>query len=184
MARTKITRYCVRCGTQVKRPRAKYCSYECSWAGQLKCADELFWKKVDISGECWLWQSTHRSGGYGNFVSQSKSILAHRYSYELVYGPIPEGLFVLHSCDVKLCVRPTHLSVGTQLENMQQCKARGRTPFGEKQGQSKLTDADVRKIRTMYASGEYTFDQLAEIFPVRRHTISKAVRRLTWAHIN
>lgn len=118
------------------------------------------------------------------FVARGKSTLAHRYSYELVYGPIPEGLFVLHSCDVKACVRPTHLSVGTQLENMQQCKARGRTPFGEKQGQSKLTDQTVREIRALYASGKFTFDQLAQMFPVRRHTISKAVRRLTWTHID
>jgi hypothetical protein len=144
----------------------------------------MFWSKVHRTNDCWFWTSGHKSGGYGNFVLRGKPTLAHRFSYELANGPIPEGLFILHSCDNKLCVRPEHLRAGTQLENMQDCKAKGRTPFGEKRGASKLTDEMVREIRALYASGQFTFDQLSKMYPVRRHTISKAVRRLTWAHVD
>jgi hypothetical protein len=63
---------------------------------------------------------------YGQFVMNGKSMLAHRASYELFVGPIPEGMLVLHTCDLPLCVKPQHLWLGTQAENMRDAIRKGR----------------------------------------------------------
>jgi hypothetical protein len=114
--------------------------------------NERFWSKVKISDQCWVWCAATFRSGYGSFNSKySASKLAHRYSYEEFYGPIPEGMCVLHTCDVRNCVRPTHLFLGTLKDNAQDAwnKGRGKVPdnSGDKQGRAKLTWADVHRIR-------------------------------------
>lgn len=84
-----------------------------------------FWSKVDKSGDCWVWTAYVQDSGYGWFRLQGRSVRAHRVSYELANGPIPEGLYVLHSCDNKLCVKPEHLRVGTHAENVREAVERG-----------------------------------------------------------
>lgn len=82
-------------------------------------AQERFWAKVagpDANG-CWLWQHC-TSHGYGSFVVDGKKIRAHRYSYERLVGPIPDGLTLDHLCHVKACVNPAHLEPVTQGENV------------------------------------------------------------------
>lgn len=98
-------------------------------------AEERFWEKVfpePMSG-CWLWDGHVNSRGYGLLPIGSRSdgsrskVLAHRFSYVLHKGGIPDGLGVLHRCDNPYCVNPDHLFVGNQIVNMQDCKAKGRT---------------------------------------------------------
>lgn len=88
-----------------------------------------FWKRVreDASG-CWLWTGAYvkQGMGYGRHSSNGFSMWAHRFAYVLANGPVPDGLFVLHSCDVPLCVNPAHLRAGTQRENMDEMIAKGR----------------------------------------------------------
>jgi hypothetical protein len=82
---------------------------------------DRFWKKV-IKGkedECWLWIGVINKGGYGRISIKEKSILIHRFSYELHKGKIPNGLYVLHSCDNPPCCNPKHLWLGTLSENTQ-----------------------------------------------------------------
>lgn len=81
---------------------------------------ERFWSKVDKSNECWLWTATYgRKTGYGRFGVGNQVVKdAHVVSYELTYGPIPEGLEIDHKCRVRLCVRPDHLEAVTHSENM------------------------------------------------------------------
>lgn len=90
-----------------------------------------FWDFVDKSGKCWLWTGKLAGRGYGQASAKINGhwtmVYAHRASYEMAHGPIPKGLYVLHSCDVPNCVRPDHLSLGTQKDNMQQMKDRGRS---------------------------------------------------------
>lgn len=82
--------------------------------------EERFWSKVDKSGECWIWTAGHFKAGYGSF-SQGRSIpgLAHRASYEMAFGDIPEGMMVDHICHNRGCVRPEHLRLATNKQNME-----------------------------------------------------------------
>ena len=85
-----------------------------------------FWQRVKKSPECWEWTGCLNGTGYGAFRWKQRGWLAHRYSYTLHNGPIPAGQFVLHRCDNPKCIRPDHLWLGTQTENMKDCAAKGR----------------------------------------------------------
>jgi hypothetical protein len=87
---------------------------------------ERFWSKVDKSGECWLWTAYRDHSGYGIFGLNGRNQRAPRVAYELLVGPIPQGMYILHSCDNPPCVNPSHLRVGTNLENVQDKMNRGR----------------------------------------------------------
>lgn len=80
---------------------------------------------------CWLWTGSKYRNGYGWLKVFGKNRSAHRYSYELHKGEIPEGLEVLHSCDVKHCVNPNHLRVGSHSENMKDAADRGLMRSGD-----------------------------------------------------
>jgi len=80
-------------------------------------AAERFWSKVNKSGDCWLWEAAKQKE-YGWFWHNGQGVAAHRFSWMMHYDEIPEGLHVLHKCDVKLCVNPNHLFLGTHQDNM------------------------------------------------------------------
>lgn len=116
---------------------------------------ERFWSKVPnrpIVG-CWEWAASIRPQGYGQFRLSRRIApqYAHRISYELAFGPIPDGMLVRHRCDNPLCVRPDHLEVGTQSDNMMDAVHRGRharaKTVGQRNGAAKLTDAQTAEIR-------------------------------------
>lgn len=86
-----------------------------------------FWKYVAKSDGCWLWTASTNHWGYGQLSCPGRSYLrAHRLSYEMHVGPIPDGLFVCHRCDVPACVRPDHLFLGTPKDNVDDMVAKGR----------------------------------------------------------
>lgn len=86
-----------------------------------------FWAKVRKTGGCWLWTASTMGGGYGQFRVPGRSAYAHRFSYELAYGPIPAGLVIDHKCSNPICVNPAHLHMVTQGENTRLTWQRGRT---------------------------------------------------------
>jgi hypothetical protein len=88
-----------------------------------------FWLKVDVRGEdeCWPWKAAKNEHGYGRFrVPGRGGVYAHRFAYEMVHGPVPAGLYVLHACDVRACVNAAHLFLGTKKENARDMVAKGR----------------------------------------------------------
>ena len=105
---------------------------------------------------------------------------AHRYSYELAYGPIPDGLCCCHRCDNPQCINPEHLFLGTRSDNLQDAVRKGRMAHGETQGNSKLTEVDVRAIREDKVS---TGSILGEKYGVHPNTIYAIKKGLTWKHV-
>lgn len=96
-----------------------------------------FLSKVNKTETCWLWTGATRKVGYGVLKRNGKCLSAHRYSYELFKGKIPEGLDVCHTCDIRLCVNPDHLWVGTRKENMMDASKKGRVTSKNKKYNSK-----------------------------------------------
>jgi len=99
---------------------------------------------------CWIWTSAVNTWGYGQFCFNRKAHSAHRFSYKLYRGEIPNGLHVCHHCDNRLCVNPDHFFLGTALDNALDKVRKGRCSSGQRHGMSKLTDREVDEIRELY----------------------------------
>lgn len=154
-----------------------------------KPIEERFWPKVQRTHACWLWTGSTDGRGYGQLSSMhAKSpVKAHRVSWELANGPIPDGLSVLHACDTPGCVRPDHLFVGTQRDNMRDAAEKGRTsPIPVRKGvahhNAKLNQRKVRRIRAMYRAGE-TQTAIAEAMNVTQTCVSLVLSGKTWSHV-
>ena len=139
---------------------------------------------------CWLWVGATGTYGYGNVTVKQESIQAHRLSYLLFKGKIPKGMWVLHKCDVRLCVNPNHLFIGTRQDNMDDMVKKnrqfcGERPYakGSKNTQSKLTEKKVIKVRKMYKSSNFTMKELSEKFYVSKSVIHAVIHYITWKHI-
>lgn len=132
---------------------------------------------------CWFWRGALGGGGraYGVVQIDGKRYYAHRVAYELFVGPIPSGLHVLHRCDVPRCINPTHLFLGTQVDNNADREAKGRTARGEQTGHAKLTAVEVDEIRRRRAAGEKGV-VLAREFGVRPTTICAIHKGRHWFH--
>ena len=144
---------------------------------------ERFEMKFKRSDGCWLWTAALSNRGYGNFSVKGTTIYAHRFSYETYVGPIPDDMCILHRCDVKRCVNPEHLFVGTILDNIRDMDAKGRRVIpdrsGAHNGRSKITEEDVRHIRNSPLSGAI----LGKQYGVHQVTIDRIKTRVLWSHI-
>ena len=143
-----------------------------------------FERKVRKTRKCWLWKAS-TSQGYGviGLGSRSKGTeKAHRVSWKLYRGPIPPDKQVLHRCNNRLCVRPSHLYLGTQKQNIDDSFRAGTFPLGSRNGQSKITETDVIEIRRLASLG-WTATKLTKKYPLDRMTISRCIRRETWRHV-
>lgn len=130
---------------------------------------------------CWLWKAKILPNGYGCIKHDRKDEVAHRISWILHYGSIPDGLFVLHRCDVRNCVNPRHLFLGTHLDNVHDCVKKRRQSFlGERNPKARLTLQDVICIRQSNSSME----ELSKKYGVVKSTILKILQNETWSEGN
>jgi hypothetical protein len=139
-----------------------------------------FYQKVKVGkpSECWEWQGAIIRNGYGQIGKHGqKAYYAHRISYELHKGPIPEGMYVCHSCDNKKCVNPNHLWVGTAADNSRDARVKGLTPRGG--GKKKLTPEAVSVLR----SGA-NVNEICIQYGVSDSACYAARSRKTWRHLN
>ncbi len=171
------------CGTKIPafdakgRPR-RYTRGHHSRNGILYGVDN-FWQNVNRSSPsgCWVWLGAQTSNGYGSLQISGVKYSAHRLSYELNFGSIPEGVNVLHSCDNKACVNPAHLFLGTQTDNMHDAIAKGRVDG------MPLSDQDVLDIRERHVLGE-TINSLAKEYGSCEAYLWKIVRFEKRRHVN
>lgn len=140
-----------------------------------------FFSKVErAENGCLMWTACTRYGyGLFNRYPLKKTIVASRMAWILEYGEIPDGMFVLHKCDNPGCVEPSHLFIGTQVDNMRDKKAKGRGNNGMKHGNARLTDELVREIR----GADGTYAELGRKYGVVPSTVWQIKHRRTWAHI-
>jgi hypothetical protein len=134
---------------------------------------------------CFDWVGCKNSTGYGT-MSRGKEggLMAHRVSYEMVKGPIPEGMVVMHSCDNPACVNPDHLSVGTQADNLADMHRKGRREYsrGSAHKGAILADTDIPFIRSL--AGVFSQRKLAALYGVSRSAICGIQSRRKWSHIS
>lgn len=170
-------------------------------ATKIQPPESRFWPKVKKSEGCWEWQACLSTSGYGYFFFRGRNCVAHRCIWEMRNGPIPAGLQICHACDNRKCVRPDHLWLGTQQDNITDMFNKGRenrppenrarglrnghttkpecTPRGEKHGRAKLTLRTLDEIFRRYKIGD-SAAKLGEEFGVTRSTIFRALRGETW----
>lgn len=140
------------------------------------------------SNGCWNWTASKFRDGYGQFKANRKNLKAHRVSYLIFIGDIPEGLCVCHRCDNPACVNPEHLFLATNQENTADRHSKARDAHGERQWKAKLTNAEVSEILSRYTPGINQANtgnavQLAAEYGISRATLGHLIRRKTWKHI-
>ena len=144
--------------------------------------EQRFWSYVDKSGDCWVWVAGKYNSGYGCFYigrlndgTECRQILAHRFSYELYAGSIPDDMYVLHHCDNHSCVRPDHLFLGTHLDNLADMVIKGRHS-------RKLSDADIRAIRQLRLAG-LSGPSIGKRFGIDHTQVYRICKFRSWAHV-
>lgn len=147
--------------------------------------------KINKIKDCWLWLGSLNSDGYGSIKINKKYIGIHCYSYYLMKGDILENLQVLHKCDIRSCVNPEHLFLGTQEDNIHDCMSKDRGNYsargarGQNQHLALLTNEIVIEARKLAERiGQWpAAREIAEQTGISEHTIRKAIIRQTWKHV-
>lgn len=150
---------------------------------------DRFWSKVKKGPGCWTWLGwRYQSGGYGGLALNGRNVRAHRVAFELANGPIPEGLFVCHSCDNPVCVNPNHLFIGTCADNnwdkSRKGRAKGHLMPGEAHPGHKLKAEQVAEIRRRYVEGDSNKMRLALEYGVSDRLIYNIIHGHAWPDPN
>jgi hypothetical protein len=167
------------------RPKHPFCSKACSNSARLVPLAERFSRYFRPAGpdECWPWQGTKDRDGYGVIGDERRRQLrAHRIAYERAFGPVQAGHYVLHRCDNRSCCNPNHLFAGTNSDNIADMVAKGRQARGPDNGNAKLTDDVVRRIKAaLRANG--VGKHIAAQYGVSEGIVSRIKVGHTWSHI-
>jgi len=147
----------------------------------MQTLEERFWSKVNKTNTCWNWIGYLDKGGYGSFWLNGKMQRAHRVSFEQHFGWSNENLVVMHKCDNPSCVRPEHLILSTQKNNIEDKVEKNRQAKGSKVGTSKLSESDVIDIKNLIPTLSY--GKIAKLYNVDRSLIYLIAKEKSWKHI-
>lgn len=142
-------------------------------------AERLDRQSHEGPGGCRLWDGAQRGKGYGQITIGRRSRAAHRVAWELVNGPVSSAAHICHRCDVRLCINPDHLFLGSGQDNVDDMVAKGRNAKGEKCGAAKLTEEHAREI--LKATGRHR--DIGARFGVASTTVCEIKTRKTWKHL-
>jgi HNH endonuclease len=149
---------------------------------------ERFWHRVMKTENCWTWLGSKDKAGYGKFVyylcNKKQHIRCHQFSYLITYGTLQGGQCVRHLCNNRICVRPEHLALGSNQDNMDDKVRSNRQIKGEQHHNAKLDKWKVKEIRELYATGNYSQQKLSDLFNVAQSTIKNVLLRRTWIHVD
>jgi hypothetical protein len=185
-----MNKICKACGASfTKDPHSTYARWEAQRFCSIECGSKSIrlgtqlerlaeWSIPEPNSGCWLWLGHVDRNGYGLIVVDWKRVYAHRLSFSLHKGPIPDGAGVLHHCDMPPCINPEHLYAGTPADNARDRVIRKRTCAGSKNAMSKLNERSVIKIR----NGGRTDEEFADEYGVSENTIKRAREGFTWRH--
>lgn len=152
----------------------------------LRTIEDAFFRFVEFPNGlrdgvgCWEWQASIGSHGYGQLTHLQQKYTAHRLSWEIHRGPIPDGLCVLHRCDNRSCVNPDHLFLGTKADNLQDMTDKGRRAVGSKHGSCKLTEEQVKEIR---AGDALPAQVIADAYGISRSLVYLIRNKKRWSHV-
>ena len=195
--RSKSVSICQKCGDEYhpilgREDTSLFCSMKCAaghgnrarWAKAPPAIDRFEKKYIpEPNTGCWLWTATGDEKGYGHFRYKGRPQKAHRASWMLHRGEIPDGMLVCHHCDTPACVNPDHLFLGTNDDNMRDRQEKGRQARGERAPTAVLTEREVSAIRLLSDKHDIPKADIAEAFGVGGSTIGAIVRRKTWTHL-
>ena len=188
------TKTCPTCG------RAFIANYEGRECCSQACRDqhigswiERFWRRTHEGSKqhrgtnCLEWTGRVEENGYARIRRENsrERVLVHRLAWELLVGPVPAGLFVLHHCDNRICVNVVHLFTGTARDNSQDMLQKGRANKvrGAKHGRATLTEEQAAKIIKYHATGDFSYAELGEKYGVSKVEAYRIVNGLKWAHL-